>query len=97
MIIIHCIVTISFTVDNIPPVVACVDDVTEIINFGGFGAVVNFQEPTATDNSGSVSVQSRSHSPGQFFQTGTTPVTYVFVDQSGNTADCVFSVNVIEG
>ena len=70
---------------------------TETINIGGFGAVVNFQEPTATDNSGSVSVQSRSHSPGQFFQTGTTTVTYVFVDPSGSTANCVFNVIVIEG
>ena len=76
---------------------ACIDDVSRTIPIGSFGVVIDFTEPTATDNSGSVSVRSRSHSPGQFFQTGTTTVTYVFVDLSGNTAECVFNVIVIEG
>ena len=53
--------------------------------------------PTATDNSGVVTLASRSHRSGQFFATGTTTVTYRFVDGSGNEAICSIDITIIEG
>ncbi|PIK34615.1 hypothetical protein BSL78_28558 [Apostichopus japonicus] len=83
--------------EGVPPVIACVGlDVAETIPLNGFGTTVQFREPTATDNSGTASVQSRTHSPGQFFQSGTTQVTYVFIDPSGNTAECSFNIIITE-
>lgn len=84
-------------VDNEDPVVNCIDDVSQNIPLGTGGTAVFWSEPTATDNSGSVSLQQRSHAPGSFFVTGTTTVTYTFVDPSGNTATCSFRVIVTEG
>ncbi|XP_071824330.1 uncharacterized protein [Apostichopus japonicus] len=88
---------IIIEVDDVLPVIACVGlDVTETIPLNGFGTTVQFREPTATDNSGTVNLQSRTHTPGQFFQSGTTQVTYVFIDPSGNTAECSFNIIIIE-
>ena len=58
---------------------------------------MSWVEPTATDNSGVVNLSSRSRAPGSFFVVGSTDVTYVFVDGTGNSAACSFSVNVVEG
>ncbi|XP_071844152.1 uncharacterized protein [Apostichopus japonicus] len=96
----HSQTTITITdddpVDNIPPVVSCINDITREIPLNSFGVAVDFTEPTATDNSGTASVLSATRRPGQFFQTGTTTVTYIFADPSGNTADCVFDIIVVE-
>ena len=77
--------------------VNCINDVTSQIGLNIGGTTVSWVEPTATDNSGVVSLSSRSRAPGSFFVVGSTDVTYVFVDGSGNTAACTFSVNVVEG
>ena len=89
--------TFSLSVDDVPPVITFCDDfgVTIGINIGG--TIVEFIEPTATDNSGVVTLQSRTREPGQFFVVGSTPVTYIFVDGSGNTETCTFNVVVTEG
>ena len=65
------------------------------VSLGVSGLVVRWDEPTAQDNSGVVTLSSRSHSPGQFFLVDTTTVTYEFRDPSGNTASCSFTVTVI--
>ena len=85
------------SVDDVAPVVTCVDDIVSQIGINIGGTVLTWTEPTATDNSGVVSLSSRSHSPGSFFQVGTTQVTYVFVDGTGNSASCIFSATVNEG
>ena len=87
---------IFISVDTIPPVIACINDITDTVNTGVTGATVTWTEPTATDNSGVVSLTGRTHQPGSFFPVGTTEVTYTFTDGSGNSATCVFNVNVIE-
>ena len=73
------------------------DDFGATVGLNISGVVVKFTEPTATDNSGVVTLQSRTHAPGQFFIVGSTPVTYVFVDGSGNTEQYTFNVVVTEG
>ncbi len=85
------------TVDRVPPVCLPTNDVVEQIPLGTFGTVVNFIAPEANDNSGTPVIQSRTHSPGQFFQVGTTEVCYTFADPSGNTVDCCLDVTIIEG
>ena len=90
-------VSFYFSVDDIVPFVNCVEDVTSQIGLNIGGTTVSWVEPTATDNSGVVSLSSRSRAPGSFFVVGSTDVTYVFVDGTGNTAACTFRVSVVEG
>ncbi|XP_072017890.1 chymotrypsin-like protease CTRL-1 isoform X2 [Amphiura filiformis] len=83
-------------VDMVPPVISCINDVTRSVNIGVTGTTVTWTEPSATDNSGTVSLTSQTHTPGSFFVVGTTQVTYIFTDASGNTATCTFNVHVVE-
>ena len=85
---------IPLSVDNIAPVVSCINDVTVSTTTGSTGTSVTWTEPTATDNAGGVTT-SRTHTPGSFFGVGTTQVTYTFTDGSGNSASCTFNVNVV--
>ena len=86
-----------FQVDSTPPVCGQTSDVVETTPLGSPGTPVQFTEPQATDNSGTVTLRSRTHSTGQFFQVGTTQVCYTFADPSQNTVDCCFNVIVTEG
>ena len=88
---------ITLTVDEIPPIISAIDDVIVEIPLGNEGSPVTWTEPTATDNSGTATMSSRSHEPGAFFQVGTATVTYTFSDPSGNEAATSFTVEVIEG
>ncbi len=58
-------------------------------------AVVNWTEPTAGDNSGSVTLTS-SHVSGETFPIGLTVVTYTAVDDASNMNKESFAI-VIEG
>ena len=80
-----------------PEIVRCVDDITQIIPLNAGGITVTWLEPIATDNSGTVTIASRSHAPGTFFNTGSTQVIYRFEDPSANSAICSFIVFVNEG
>ena len=67
------------------------------INVNGFtnNSVVNWTVPTALDNCTGVSiVRTSGPAPGSTFTMGTTPITYVASDGSGNTASCNFTVTV---
>ncbi len=85
------------SVDDVAPIVARAEDITVTVPSGSPGRTVNFEEPTATDNSGIVTLVSRTRQPNSFFPVGSTPVTYTFSDPAGNTASVTFNVNVIEG
>ena len=85
------------SVDEVAPVIACIQDILSSVEIGTGGTVITWEEPTATDNSGLVNLASRSRIPGSFFVIGTTPVTYRFVDGSANSATCSFDVTVSEG
>ena len=86
------------TADTTPPVINGIDDITVVIELGtATVSQVTWVEPTATDNSGTVTLVSRTHTPNAFFTIGTTPVTYTFSDPSGNTASTTFNVNVVTG
>ncbi|XP_072169503.1 uncharacterized protein [Diadema setosum] len=90
-----CTFTITVgTVDTTPPVPTCPADITRTIELGTSSIVVTWIEPTATDNSGVANIQSRTSNSGDRFSPGTTDVIYTFVDGSGNTASCTFTVTV---
>ena len=78
--------------DVIPPVCGPSNDITQTIPLG---TPVSWTEPQATDNCGSVIIQSKSHTPGAVFGPGVTQVKYVFADGSGNSVSCSFDINVI--
>ncbi|XP_041472956.1 hyalin isoform X47 [Lytechinus variegatus] len=91
-----CVFTITVnTVDTTPPTVNCVSDVVRVVELGTTSLAVVYTEPTATDISGTASLVSRSHTPGQNFPLGSTVVSYFFTDASGNNAEvCTFTVTV---
>ena len=56
---------------------------------------VNWQEPTATDNSGVVPVLDSNKKSGQYFDVpGSYEVLYKATDESGNTATCSFRITL---
>ena len=88
--------SMSFSGDTIPPVVSnCPSDLSSTTSCDTADATqVTWQEPSAIDNSGTATLQSQTHQPGQTFPMGPTDVTYIFTDPSGNTVDCSFTVTV---
>ena len=82
-------------IDTTPPVITgCPNTVTVSAPAGSNFAFVSWNEPRASDNSGAPPTRSRTHTPNSSFPIGTTPVTYRFLDASGNTASCNFAVVV---
>ncbi len=68
-------------------------DVVQDTDAGSATAVVTWTEPTANDNSGSVTLTS-SHSSGDAFPIGETIVTYTAVDDAGNQIEETFTVTI---
>jgi hypothetical protein len=86
--------TFTVTVTDVDaPVVADVPAVTTKIDAGTCGAVVTFTLPSASDNSGSVTVVADPAS-GSTFPVGTTTVTVTATDASGNKTTTTFTVTV---
>lgn len=93
--------TCSFdiTVQDIEgPVIDCADDILiENIPDGDCEAIVFYALPNATDNCGVASINLVEGLPsGASFPVGTTIITYQAIDDSGNTAECSFAVNILE-
>ena len=85
---------ICFT-DNGNPVISDLpDDITQNTDSELSTAVVTWTEPTATDNSGSVTLTS-SHNSGDMFSIGITTVTYTATDGASNTVIVMFTVEII--
>jgi subtilase family serine protease len=80
--------------ESVVPVISnCPADNTMESETGQWGAHVTWIAPTATDICGMQSFTS-SHSSGDFFNVGSTLVTYTALDIHGNTSTCTFNVNV---
>lgn len=82
------------TDDIIPEVIDCPDDVVIFVPQGTTRANVYWNEPTAMDNFGDITV-SQSASPGSLFAFGQSSVTYTFRDGANNVAFCIFDVFVL--
>ena len=84
-------------VDEVPPqILGCPANIVDTVNLGVGGKVITWTEPTSSDNSGTSTMTSRTHVPGSFFTIGTTTVTYSFADPSSNSAQCSFTVTIVE-
>ncbi|KAJ8026434.1 Hyalin [Holothuria leucospilota] len=78
-----------------PPVISnCPADQYIELDFGKMSTTAFWDEPSATDTSGTTKLQSRSHVPGDPFGLGNTSVTYLFSDASDNNATCQFYILV---
>jgi hypothetical protein len=87
-------VTVTEDADAIDPIINdCPTDITVSNDAGDCSAAVDWTVPTATDNSGSVTLTS-NFDPGAVFPVGTTLVTYTATDAAGNQTSCSFNVNV---
>ena len=82
------------TADNAPPNITSVGDMEVGTNTGKHTAVVEWQTPTITDNSGDIVNITCSPESGTEFTIGQTDVTCEAVDISGNRAACSFNVSV---
>jgi gliding motility-associated-like protein len=89
----------SFTIivtDEEPPTITCPANIDMDVDAGICGAVVSFETPTATDNSGLEVTVTQTAGPvsGEVFPVGTTKVTFTATDADGNSASCSFDVTV---
>ncbi|TVR88079.1 MAG: HYR domain-containing protein, partial [Saprospirales bacterium] len=78
-----------------PIIVNCPQDIIEENEEGECGSIVNWNEPGVIDNCPGVELSS-THEPGDFFEVGTTTVTYTATDDAGNTITCSFEVTVVD-
>ncbi|MFP2910799.1 ELWxxDGT repeat protein, partial [Pyxidicoccus sp. 3LFB2] len=81
-------------VDTTPPSLTCPPSMQTEAH-GPWGATVTFGAPTAYDTASTPTVQF-SPASGSILSVGTTPVTATASDASGNTAQCTFSVEVVD-
>ncbi|WP_139839273.1 HYR domain-containing protein, partial [Christiangramia flava] len=88
----------SFTItveDDEDPTITCPENIVQPNDPGLCGAVVEFAMPEFADNSGQVTIeQLTGPASGEFFEVGTTTVTFRATDAAGNTAECSFDVTV---
>ncbi len=90
-------VNIEEATDDEDPIFTSCEDQTFTASANQCGAVVNFDIPTATDNSGNVSItQVSGPAPGDFFPVGTSIVKFTATDPSNNSVDCSIEIIVID-
>ena len=75
----------------------CPNDIVFTITTGEGGSTIDFDVPTAIDNSGVANQISQTATPGSFFGLGETSVTYRFADNSGNVGSCTFIITITDG
>ena len=79
---------------TIPVIANCPDDIAQFLPDDNSVVQVQWTVPTATDNSGLVPSVVATSTSGELFTVGTTQVTYTFTDNTGNEAECSFTVSV---
>ncbi|MGB1070301.1 MAG: HYR domain-containing protein [Planctomycetota bacterium] len=84
---------ITVTDDENPILSGVSGDLVIDSDLGECGAMVTWNDPSATDNCGDLTITT-SHEPGAFFEVGTTLVTYQAVDQYGNMTSQEYTVTV---
>ena len=92
--------TCSFTVivnDEEDPEITCPADISITLPDGDCEGIVNYALPIANDNCGIADLSlTEGFESGELFPVGTTLVTYVTTDDTGNTASCSFNVTLTE-
>ena len=89
-----CIILWYITDDEPPTISVCPKSIVDSTSNGTTTMNITWAAPTASDNSGFVTLTS-SHDPGTLFSVGTTEVNYTAVDLAGNMAEvCAFNVTI---
>ena len=88
--------TFTVTVNDVEnPTITCPADISTFESSAGAGSTEVTYTVTANDNSGSVTVDCGAHPSGSSFPVGTTQVTCMATDGSGNNSpSCTFNVTV---
>ncbi len=89
--------TSSFKVivtDNEAPVITCIDNIVANAAEGQDFAIVDFNDPTATDNCEVTVTQTAGPVSGSEFPLGTTTITFEAEDEAGNISECSFTITV---
>jgi hypothetical protein len=86
-----CFFTVT-VLDTVPPEIECPPDTCLFVQSGYEGAAVFYSPPFVSDNC--PVTYTCTPPPGSFFPLGTTKVTCVATDDSGNESMCMFNVNV---
>lgn len=82
-------------VDDSPPEIECIGDLSVDNDPGECGAIVNYTVPTGSDNCGDVTITLISGpASGDFLPLGANEVVYEAADLSGNTVQCSFVITV---
>ena len=88
-------IDVRLTEDTTPPVISCPDGVVVRASSCDGGAVVDFDQPTATDDcSQPTLVHVSGLESGSFFEIGAHQETYVAIDESGNVTQESFTIDV---
>jgi gliding motility-associated-like protein len=82
-------------VEDVPPSITCPNSVFLLLPTNKCDTILNWTEPTATDNCGIDTVMT-NFAPGSVFPSGTTTVVYTATDFAGNTATCSFTVAALD-
>ncbi|MBK9270569.1 MAG: HYR domain-containing protein [Saprospiraceae bacterium] len=95
------ITTCSFTVtvtDAQDPEITCPSNIGPLSNDPGLcSKLIGFTEPEGTDNCpGAETERTSGQPPYTYFPVGVTTQTYLVTDASGNTAECSFTVTVVD-
>ncbi len=92
--------TCSFTitvVETVPPTIECPEDIIAYASSSECGANVDYEAPVGEDNCpGAVTTLTNGVGPGGFFPVGTNTETWTVTDLSGNTAECSFTITVLD-
>jgi hypothetical protein len=86
--------TIS-VVDAEAPLINCPLDITINANHSACSAFVTWPDPEVTDNCSASPMFSPSQPSGSLFPLGVSTVRYIAEDSAGNSATCVFQIDVI--
>ena len=89
----ECSFTVTVINTGVPIILNCPDDIELTLAAGECDTAVNWVPPSPDPNCDAV-ITSSSHNPGDIFPPGTTTVTYVVTDGSGNTNVCIFDVTI---
>ena len=81
--------------DQTAPVITCPANITVTTPVGSCTAIVNFAA-TATDNCNGAITFTYSQAPGTAFPIGITTVTATATDACGNSANCNFTITVLD-
>ena len=82
-------------IDNENPVISCPANQTNIVDRHNYNTSIQWDNPSATDNSGDIPTIECNPSNGIIFDKASTPVICTAHDDYGNVANCSFYIDII--